>query len=83
MVGGVFLLASRWSKEVIGYGDSWLILLLGGYLGIRRVLLLLTIAFFLAGIFGLLGYVLRRLRRGSTIPFIPFLTVAYMGVIFL
>lgn len=83
LVGGLFLLTSRWSKEAIGYADSWLILLLGGYLGMGRVLMLVTVAFFLAGIASLVGYISRRVKKSSTIPFIPFLTVAYVGVVFL
>ena len=82
-VGLVFLLVSHFSKEAIGYADSWLILLLGGYLGLQRVVTLLTIAFMLTGLVGLVGLTIQKLKRASTIPFIPFLTVAYLGVFLL
>ena len=79
-IGLLFLFISKLSKEAIGYADSWLILLLGGYLGFRGTMLLLTGAFVITGIFGLSGMALRRLKKKSRIPFIPFLTIAYMGV---
>ena len=79
-IGLLFLFISKLSKEAIGYADSWLILLLGGYLGFRGTMLLLTGAFVITGIFGLAGMALRRLKKKSRIPFIPFLTIAYMGV---
>lgn len=82
-VGGMFLAVSRLSREAIGYADSWMIALLGGYLGIQRILLLLTMAFVFAGLFGLGGFVFRRMRKGSAMPFIPFLTIAFIGVILL
>lgn len=83
IVGCFFLLVSWVTKEEIGYADSWLILLLGGYLGIRGVLVLLTLAFLISGIYGLVGFAIRRLKRESTVPFIPFLTIGFVGVIFL
>lgn len=82
-VGLLFLFISRISREAIGYADSWLILLLGGYLGICDILILLTVAFVVVGLFGLVGLAVRRLKRASSMPFIPFLTIAYLGVILL
>ncbi len=83
LIGGFFVLISRISKEAIGYADSWLIVLLGGYLGFCGVVTLLTIAFVITGLAGLIGLVFHRLRRNSTVPFIPFLTAAYVGVMLL
>lgn len=82
-IGVIFLLISRFTKEAIGYGDSWIILLLGGYLGGEKLLLLITIAFFFAGLVSLAGFVWKKWSRKYTIPFIPFLTLAYAGVIFI
>lgn len=81
-IGAGFWLLSKYTKEAVGYGDSWIILLLGGYMGGRRTVELLMIAFFLAGISALVGIQFRKWNRKSTIPFVPFLTAAYVGVIF-
>ena len=50
LVGIILLLISRCTKEAIGYGDSFMILFLGMYLGGVRVLLVLFGASFMAGI---------------------------------
>lgn len=83
LIGLLFLFVSKLTKEAIGYADSWLILLLGGYLGFRNTMILLTGAFIMTGLFGLVGLAFRRLKKVSRIPFIPFLTIAYLGVVLL
>ena len=44
-IGILFFLVSRVTNEEIGYGDSWMILILGIYLGIWRLLEVLSAAF--------------------------------------
>lgn len=83
VMGLLFLGISYLTKESIGYADSWLILILGVYLGLKDMALLLVIAFFLAGLVSLGGVVLKRWKRDGTIAFIPFLTTAYVGVMLL
>lgn len=43
--GIVFLMISKWSQEGIGYGDSWMILNMGIFLGIWNLLGMLMLAF--------------------------------------
>ena len=82
-LGGICFLFSYCTREALGYGDSWLILILGIYLGIGKALVLLTVAFLLAGLVCLVGLLWKRWQRQQTIAFIPFLTVAYVGVLLL
>lgn len=82
LIGLFFELISKLTEEAIGYGDSWIILLLGGYLGGEKLLLLVITAFFLAGLLSLIGLVWRKWSRTAAIPFVPFLTLAYAGVVF-
>ena len=42
--GGVLFVVSKITKEAIGYGDSWIITLMGVHLGIMQVLQLVLIA---------------------------------------
>ena len=79
-LGILLFVVSTVTKEAIGYGDSWLILLLGVHLGIFRVLQLLFVASLLAVIFALFYLWVRKWNRGATLPFVPFLTIAYLGV---
>ena len=83
LIGALFFGISKWTKEAIGYGDSWLILLLGIYLGSRKLLQVLFVASLAAGLCSLFFLWKRRWKRSATIPFVPFLTAAYMGVVFL
>ncbi len=53
-VGLVFLLASRVTGESFGYGDSILIMIMGGFLGFWDILSLLTAAFLLAAVFSVI-----------------------------
>lgn len=75
-VGLVFCIASMLSKGVIGMGDGLVICLLGFYIGLRKVLVVLTIAFFLSG---LAAMVYIALKKGKTarLPLIPYIYVGY------
>jgi len=79
-VGISFFFISKYSRESVGYGDSWLIFLLGIFLGGKKVMEVIFTASFLAALFSV-GYgLVRGWNRKNTIPFIPFLAVAYVGV---
>lgn len=82
LIGLLFFVISKSTKQAVGYGDSWMILLLGIYLGGFMVLRLLMLASFMASIVSL-AYVVRfRRKKHATIPFVPFMTLAYLGVMF-
>lgn len=79
-VGGLFLLISKLTKEAIGYGDSYLMLIFGIYLGGLSVLQLLFLASFLSGVFSLICLCFLKWKRKATLPFVPFMAIAYVGV---
>lgn len=82
-VGISFFFISKYSRESVGYGDSWIILLLGIFLGGKMVMELVFVASFLVALYSI-GYgFIRGWNRKNTIPFIPFLTLAYLGVVLL
>lgn len=83
LIGLLFLFVSKCTKEAVGYADSWLILLLGVQLGSRRAMQLIFAASFLAAICALIYLCLHRWRHKSSLPFVPFLTISYLGVILL
>lgn len=78
-VGVVFLGISRVTKQAFGYGDSILIIIIGGFLGFWDILSLLAGAFTLAAVFSLILLIQRRFRRKDCFPFVPFLAAAYIG----
>lgn len=77
--GGLFLLLSRWTKESFGYGDSILILSLGILSGGWNILWILFAAFFLSAVYGGIMIFRKKYTRKSSFPFVPFLTLAYLG----
>lgn len=84
VVIGVLLLGiSKWSKEAIGYGDSWLIFSLGIYLGGMKLLQVISFASFLACFFSIVYCMRHGWNRKHTLPYIPFITMAYLGGMFL
>lgn len=82
-VGLLFFIISKCSKEAVGYGDSWLILILGIFAGAIDTLQIVFTATVLCGIFSLFYCMKNGWRKGHTLPFVPFLAMAYMGVVFL
>lgn len=83
LLGLLLFLVSKCTKEAIGYGDSWLIFFLGIYLGGLATLQLLFAASLLAAGCSLLLLCKKGWKRSITIPFAPFLGLAYLGVIFI
>lgn len=83
LIGVLFFGVSRWTREAVGYGDSWLILLLGIYLGGIKLLEVLIFASFFASVFSVLSCLRRGWNKKRSIPFVPFLAAAYLGVLFL
>lgn len=80
LTGILFLIISKYSQQELGYGDSWMILILGIMLGVWKLLVVLGIAFLSAAAIAGVGIASRRLTRRSKLPFYPFLFIGYLGV---
>lgn len=78
-VGIVFMVVSRVTEEAFGYGDSILILIMGGFIGFWNILSLLVAAFSMAALFSIFMLFRKKFHRKSAFPFVPFLTAAYIG----
>ncbi|MCI8293581.1 MAG: prepilin peptidase [Hespellia sp.] len=81
-VGGCFLAVSKVTREAFGYADSILIVILGVFLGVWDLFILLSVAFLLAALFSFCGLLIGRFSRRLAFPFIPFLTISYVGMVF-
>ena len=77
LIGGIFLVLSKISKEKIGYGDSAIIMILGIACGYKQQLFTLFVAFFMAALCSMILIVAKKINRKGSLPFIPFLGVAY------
>ncbi len=71
--GTAVLLLAQVTRQQVGYGDGWELIIMGCLLGWGDCLLGLGIA--LLGIFGVsvILLLLRRVRGNTRIPFVPFL----------
>lgn len=75
---GVLSIGVSWlTKEMIGYGDGIVLLMMGVYLPISQLLSIGMLAFFIAGIVALILLTAGRKKGSYRMPFIPFLSVAY------
>ena len=83
LMGILFLMISKCTNEAIGYGDSWILLLLGIHMGLLKVLNVLSVAAVLAAVVSLFFLWKCHWKRQATLPFVPFLTISYLGVILL
>lgn len=77
--GIIFLIISKVTDESFGYGDSILILIMGGFLGFWNILTVLLTAFSMAALFSSFMLIRKKFHRKSAFPFVPFLTASYIG----
>lgn len=82
-IGGIFLVIGRLTGEAIGYGDGLCMMVLGIFEGVRGMVPIILASFLLSGGYGLLRMIGFGETGKDTIPFLPFLFLALMGVIFL
>ena len=77
LIGLFLLFLSLYTRGKIGKGDGILLMATGVYLGFWNNLLLLWMASCMAGIFGIGVCIKRRKWRGTRLPFVPFLFLAF------
>ena len=76
--GIIFLLIAKFSKEKIGFGDGWLFLILGGWIGSKKIWALWQLSLVLSATFSLLMLGIKKCRIKSQIPFIPFVWLIHL-----
>ncbi len=79
-IGGVFLAVGWMTKEAIGYGDGWTLVILGIMKGWHGLILVVFGAFLLSGVWGVWKLIGLKASRDETMPFYPFLLIAFVGV---
>ena len=82
-IGLLLLLAGKVTKGAIGTGDAYIVSVLGAGIGGYEMLLVLFYALFITSIVSIILLALKRVNKKSSLPFIPFLLVGYVGVFFL
>lgn len=82
-VGVTLLVLSKLTGGRIGAGDAVLLIVTGIYLGFEQNMQLFFSGLLLSGIWALGVLVLKKKSRKDSMPFIPFLLAAYMGMLVL
>ena len=80
-VGVVLLFFSVLTGGKIGAGDAVLLIVTGIYLGLEQNLELFFCGLLLSSVWALTLLVMRKKSRKDSIPFVPFLLAAYMGML--
>lgn len=78
IIGVTLLVAAKISNQRIGYGDGIIFLILGLWIGFWDGISLLFFSLILSSIISVYLVIVRRKGRDYRIPFIPFVTAAYI-----
>jgi leader peptidase (prepilin peptidase)/N-methyltransferase len=78
--GFLFWVISYVTREKVGYGDGWILLLIGLFIGAAKCMAVLMAALFAESVFLIIMMALQKIHRDNEVPFVPFLLVG-LGVI--
>ena len=78
LIGGGILCFAWLSRESVGFGDGWLFVVTGIFLGFLQNFILLFGSVFLAGMFAIACLVLKKKGRDDRIALAPFVLTAYV-----
>lgn len=80
-IGLLLLLIGRFCEGCIGTADGIMTAVIGGIIGYRDTLLLLMNAILAAAVFSILLIVIKKVKRGTVIPFLPFMLLGYLMIL--
>lgn len=75
--GVVVLTLAKITKEKIGMGDGWVVIILGNFMTVFEISIFLQIAIVLAAIFSFILLCVKRASVSCSIPFLPFLWLSH------
>ena len=78
MVPGLLLLAIAFVTKKAGYGDGMVLVLVGMVVGGGKSFVIFGVSLFLISVFSIILLLFRKVRRNSTIPYLPFLSAAWL-----
>lgn len=78
--GILFWMISFVTREKVGYGDGWVLLMIGVFAGFLRCFLTLLIGLVLESVILLVLLMLHKIQKDGEVPFVPFLLLG-LGVV--
>jgi len=76
LLGVIFLLIGKITREAIGYGDGILLIVMGLFYSAKQMWSICIMAFVFAGVVALVLLLIFRKKGNYEIPFVPFLLLA-------
>lgn len=80
-IGGALLVLGKVTRGQIGDGDGILFCLTGLGLGFWNNFYLLFLSLLFSAMFSIVMLTIKKMNRKQTFPFVPFILVAYLGVL--
>lgn len=78
LIGLILMLLAKFTEEKIGYGDGWVFVVTGIYIGFRANLYLLFLSLFFSAIISMILLICKKAKRKTELPFVPFMVPAYL-----
>ena len=78
LIGIVLLSLAKITREKIGYGDGWIFVVTGIYMGFRNNMYLLLLSLFLASLVSICLLVFKKVNKKTELPFVPFILPGYL-----
>lgn len=78
LIGVLFLGVGKITNQGVGYGDGWMLVATGTFLGFQKNVLLVLFSFILAAFFSIGIIIFRKKKKKDEIPFMPFLFGGYV-----
>lgn len=79
LMPGAFFLGIAWVSGKAGKGDGLVLMILGVFTDYRICMIIFSVSLLLVSAFSVCMMALRRIHRKTCLPYIPFLTAAYIG----
>lgn len=78
LIGIVLLSLAKITREKIGYGDGWIFVVTGIYMGFRNNMYLLLLSLFLASLVSICLLVFKKVNKKTELPFVSFILPGYL-----
>lgn len=78
LIGIVLLLLAKMTREKIGYGDGWIFVVTGIYMGFRNNMYLLLLSLFWASLVSICLLVFKKVNKKTELPFVSFVLPGYL-----
>ena len=77
----VFWMLSFITREKVGYGDGWVLLMIGLYVGLPECVLILMAGLIMESVFMLVLLALGKIHKDREVAFVPFLLLGLGAVL--